>query len=75
MRRNDHDCDIGTLASRITNKNEIIEPTVVKVHIDKTLKDNNLRVLKDGVILNSQACLLVSKKKTSRLGPFLNSLV
>ena len=26
----------------------------------KTLKDNNLRVLKDGFILNSQACLLLS---------------
>tara|TARA_Y100000996_G_scaffold129889_1_gene98663 strand:+ start:550 stop:1245 length:696 start_codon:yes stop_codon:yes gene_type:complete len=28
----------------------------------KTLKDNNLRVLKDGLILESFACLLVSRK-------------
>ena len=27
-----------------------------------TLKANNLRILKDGIILNSQACLLTSKK-------------
>ena len=40
----------------------------------KTLKDNNLRILKDGFILNSQACLLISKKKTAILLPFLNSL-
>ena len=41
----------------------------------KTLKDNNLRVLKDGCILNSQACLLISKKKAAILRPFLNSLI
>ena len=41
----------------------------------KTLKDNNLRVLKDGFILNSQACLLISKKKATKLRPFLNSLI
>jgi len=41
----------------------------------KTLKDNNLRVLKDGYILNSQACLMVSKKKAAKLQPFLNSLI
>ena len=29
----------------------------------KTLADNSLRVLKDGIILNSTACLLVSGKK------------
>ena len=40
----------------------------------KTLQDNNLRVLKDGLILKSTACLLVSKKKASKLQPFLNSL-
>ena len=28
----------------------------------KTLADNNLRVLKDGLILKSSACLLISKK-------------
>ena len=40
----------------------------------KTLEDNNLRVLKDGLILKSTACLLVSKKKAASLQPFLNSL-
>ena len=40
----------------------------------KTLKDNNLRVLKDGLILESQACVLFSKKKAAKLQPFLNSL-
>ena len=40
----------------------------------KTLKDNNLRILKDGYILNSQACLLISKKKAATLRPFLNAL-
>ena len=40
----------------------------------KTLKDNNLRILKDGLILKSQACLFYSKKKAARLQPFLSSL-
>ena len=40
----------------------------------KTLKDNNLRILKDGLILKSQACLFFSKKKTGKLLSFLNSL-
>jgi len=29
----------------------------------KTLADNNLRILKDGLILESMACLLISKRK------------
>ena len=41
----------------------------------KTLEDNNLRVLKDGLILKSTACLFVAKKKAASLQPFLNSLV
>ena len=40
----------------------------------KTLEDNNLRVLKDGLILKSTACLIVAKKKAAKLKPFLNSL-
>ena len=40
----------------------------------KTLKDNNLRILKDGLILKSQACVLLSKKKAAKLQPFLNLL-
>ena len=41
----------------------------------KTLKDNNLRILKDGLILKSQACLFYSKKKAAKLQPFLKSFV
>ena len=40
----------------------------------KTLSDNNLRALKDGLILNSTACLFSAKKKAVKLQPFLNSL-
>ena len=40
----------------------------------KTLLDNNLRVLKDGRILKSSACLFFSKKKASKILPFLDSL-
>jgi ATP phosphoribosyltransferase len=40
----------------------------------KTLADNNLRVLKDGLILSSTACLFFAKKKAAKLQPFLNSL-
>ena len=45
----------------------------------KTLKDNNLRILKDGLILKSQACVLFTKKKAVILKLFflktLNKLV
>jgi len=37
----------------------------------KTLEDNNLRILKDGLILKSTACLLVSKKKANKLKSLL----
>ena len=40
----------------------------------KTLEDNNLRVLKDGLILKSTACLFIAKKKAVKIQPFLNSL-
>ena len=36
----------------------------------KTLKDNNLRILKDGCILSSRACLFISKKKGRNLATF-----
>ena len=39
----------------------------------KTLKDNNLRMLKDGIILESFACLLFSKAKKNLKTSFLNS--
>ena len=41
----------------------------------KTLADNNLRVLKDGMILNSTACLFVAKKRNTYLKSFLNFLI
>ena len=31
-----------------------------------TLKANNLRILKDGEILKSQACLMISKKSLNK---------
>ncbi|MDP6681300.1 MAG: ATP phosphoribosyltransferase [Pelagibacteraceae bacterium] len=43
----------------------------------ETLRANNLRVIKDGIILESQACLLISKKsnkKAARSG-LLNSFI
>ena len=40
----------------------------------KTLADNNLRILKDGLILKSVACLFFAKKKAAKLQPFLNLL-
>ncbi|MFL2889885.1 MAG: ATP phosphoribosyltransferase [Pelagibacteraceae bacterium] len=33
----------------------------------KTLNDNNLRILKDGLILESKACLLISKKSRNKI--------
>ena len=34
----------------------------------ETLKANNLRILKDGEILKSQACILISKKNNKKKG-------
>ena len=45
MRNNN--CDIGTLASYIIDKNDIIDPNVVKVHTGQTLKDNDFFDAKD----------------------------
>ena len=39
----------------------------------KTLEDNNLRVVKDGVILKSSACLLLAKKRKKGINNFLNN--
>ena len=36
----------------------------------ETLRANNLRILKDGVILKSQACLMISKKSKKKRGVF-----
>jgi len=45
MRNND--CDIGTLASPIKEKNEITDPNVVKVEVDQILKDDSFLLAKD----------------------------
>ena len=42
-----NNCDIGTLASHITDKKDIINPNVVKVDIEKTLKDDNFLKARD----------------------------
>ena len=34
----------------------------------ETIKSNNLRILKDGEILKSQACVFLSKKSSSKKG-------
>jgi len=45
MRSND--CDIGTLASPIKDNNEFIDSNVVKVHVDRALKDDSFFEAKD----------------------------
>jgi 3-deoxy-manno-octulosonate cytidylyltransferase (CMP-KDO synthetase) len=45
MRSNN--CDIGTLASSIKDNSEIIDPNVVKVSVDQTLKDNSFLEARD----------------------------
>ena len=45
MRNNN--CDIGTMASHIKDKNEITDPNVVKVHIEEKLKEDNFLNAKD----------------------------
>ena len=44
--RNDN-CDIGTMASHIKNKNEISDINIVKVYIEERLKENNFLAAKD----------------------------
>ena len=41
------DCDIGTLASHISDKKEINDPNIVKVQIDQTLKNDSFLPAKD----------------------------
>ena len=45
MRNND--CDIGTLASHITDKSEILDPNVVKVQVERPLKNEDFLEAKD----------------------------
>ena len=42
-----NDCDIGTLASYIADKNEITNTNVVKVQMDEMLKDDDFFIAKD----------------------------
>ena len=55
----------ATEAYPFTGSSEIITDIT---STGETLKANNLRVLKDGEILKSQACFLVSKKSQKTLG-------
>ena len=61
----------ATEAYPFTGSSEIITDIT---STGKTLADNNLRVLKDGLILSSRACLFIAKKKAAKLQPFLKSL-
>jgi 3-deoxy-manno-octulosonate cytidylyltransferase (CMP-KDO synthetase) len=45
MRNNN--CDVGTLASNIIDKNDVIDPNIVKVHLDQILKENSFLNVKD----------------------------
>ena len=45
MRSNN--CDIGTLASKITNEKEIKDPNIVKVQIDQKLENDSFLIAKD----------------------------
>ena len=45
MRNNN--CEIGTLASLIKNKEEIIDPNIVKIRLDRDLKNDNFLNVKD----------------------------
>ena len=45
MRENS--CDLGTLASPIKNKDEIVDTNIVKVHVDENLKNDNFLDAKD----------------------------
>jgi len=45
MRNNN--CDIGTMASHITDKSELVDPNVVKVHIDTALREKKFLKAKD----------------------------
>ena len=45
MRENS--CDLGTLASPIKNKDEIVDTNIVKVHVDEDLKNDNFLDAKD----------------------------
>ena len=45
MRQNG--CDIGTLASYIQNKDDLVNPNVVKVHVDQNMRNDDFLIAKD----------------------------
>jgi len=51
LMRNNH-CDIGTLASQITDKTEVIDPNIVKVRLNQSLIDGNFLEAKDFFRIN-----------------------
>ena len=40
-------CDVGTLASKIVDNNDIINPNIVKVHVNQILKDDTFIEVED----------------------------
>tara|TARA_Y100000590_G_scaffold456458_1_gene607120 strand:+ start:615 stop:1358 length:744 start_codon:yes stop_codon:yes gene_type:complete len=69
-------CDIGTLASNITNNKDIIDPNVVKVNIGQILKDDDFltakdffrtkKVLENEKIYHHLGCYIFTKDALSR---------
>ena len=66
MRNNN--CDIGTLASYITDKKDFVDPNIVKVHIDHSLKEGNFEVAKDFFRIKKN---LNNKKTYHHLGCYM----
>ena len=55
----------ATEAYPFTGSSEIITDIT---STGETLKANNLRILKDGEILKSEACMMISKSSTNKIG-------
>ena len=55
----------ATEAYPFTGSSEIITDIT---STGETLKANNLRILKDGEILRSEACMMISKSSNNKIG-------
>ena len=55
----------ATEAYPFTGSSEIITDIT---STGETLKANNLRILKDGEILRSEACMMISKSSNNKMG-------
>ena len=55
----------ATEAYPFTGSSEIITDIT---STGETLKANNLRILKDGEILRSEACMMISKSSSNKMG-------